>query len=547
MLLSNRSFLDSLYNFAYKRTNGSFEAEDLCSEIIVMVLAAARKNSEIYNPKAFIWTIARRVYADFAEKRSRYAKSTYNYRRVNSAFLGNDPIDEYIEIENDRMQFRRIMREICFLSKIYRDVCIMYYLDEMTITEISKRLGNITENAVKQRLHSARKTIKSGVEKVDNINLGFLTVKPIDMVFLGWSSVVGVEYDPEITAERRFSKNLLYLCKDTERSVKELSEMLNVPMIFVEEEVEVQVKGVGGYYGLLKKTDNGKYISNFIIVDYSDYMKTCEIYKKYVDIIAKRFVDYLGTDEQKILNKPFINKQTDVRYVAWAILKRAVHAFSKRLESVFINKYYPEVVQTRREVYKFGIALKDGQNFGATLYCSPGGRGFDIGGYKYVFMNSIDGRRVQSPFYDKQNVLQHAGVLLTIRSIGGLAVSSLNDEDREVAARAIEYGLVKKEEDMLYPKILIGATHDVGKNIFNDFIVKINDLLEPIADELYSLIKKSAPRHMASEYKLFASMTALGMMDGLIEKCIELGALIPPKNAPSTEGMFLIVSNEKFV
>ena len=164
-LLDDKNFLDSLYRFAYKRANNSYEAEDLCSDIILSVLSAAQKNSDINNPYAFVWTIARRVYADFSEKRRIFANARiateYSDDVIN---ICADPIDEYVENENDKMQLRRIMREICFLSKIYRDVCVMYYLDEMKISDIAQRL-EITENAVKQRLHSARETIKKGAEK----------------------------------------------------------------------------------------------------------------------------------------------------------------------------------------------------------------------------------------------------------------------------------------------------------------------------------------------------------------------------------------------
>lgn len=55
-LLNDKDFLSSLYGFAYKRTNSSFEAEDLCSDIILSIMSSIRKNSEINSPHAFVWT-----------------------------------------------------------------------------------------------------------------------------------------------------------------------------------------------------------------------------------------------------------------------------------------------------------------------------------------------------------------------------------------------------------------------------------------------------------------------------------------------------------
>lgn len=38
--LCEKDFLDKLYGFAYKRSNTSFEAEDLSSEIILSIILA---------------------------------------------------------------------------------------------------------------------------------------------------------------------------------------------------------------------------------------------------------------------------------------------------------------------------------------------------------------------------------------------------------------------------------------------------------------------------------------------------------------------------
>ncbi len=46
-LLEDKDFLDKIYHFSYHRCNTSFEAEDLCSDIILAVLSAIRKQERI--------------------------------------------------------------------------------------------------------------------------------------------------------------------------------------------------------------------------------------------------------------------------------------------------------------------------------------------------------------------------------------------------------------------------------------------------------------------------------------------------------------------
>ncbi len=108
-LFDDKDFLDSLYGFAYKRTGNSYEAEDLCSDIICAAISAIHKNSDINNIYAFVWTVARRAYADFSEKR-RFSANTGIVTEYSDEVLNicADSIDEYTENESDKSQLSRI-------------------------------------------------------------------------------------------------------------------------------------------------------------------------------------------------------------------------------------------------------------------------------------------------------------------------------------------------------------------------------------------------------------------------------------------------------
>ena len=67
-MLSDKSFLDKLYGFAYKRCSTSHDAEDLCSDIILAILRSVQRGKSIDNFYAFARTVAHHVYADFCEK-----------------------------------------------------------------------------------------------------------------------------------------------------------------------------------------------------------------------------------------------------------------------------------------------------------------------------------------------------------------------------------------------------------------------------------------------------------------------------------------------
>ena len=137
----------------------------------------------------------------------------------------------------------------------------MFYIDRLKVHEISSRL-KISETTVKQRLFSARNSVR---KEVETMNERGYVLKPIKLAFSGTGSPCG--NDPRSKTERMFSQNLIYLCKDKPKSAKELSEELCVPMPYIEEELEIQCHGENGKYGMLRKLENGKYAVNIHLVD----------------------------------------------------------------------------------------------------------------------------------------------------------------------------------------------------------------------------------------------------------------------------------------
>ena len=62
-LLNDKDFLDKIYHFSYHRCNSSFEAEDLCSDIVLAVISAIHKQERIDNFYAFVWTVERQIFS----------------------------------------------------------------------------------------------------------------------------------------------------------------------------------------------------------------------------------------------------------------------------------------------------------------------------------------------------------------------------------------------------------------------------------------------------------------------------------------------------
>ena len=113
--------------------------------------------------------------------------------------------------------------------------------------------------------------------------------------------------DPRNVCTRMLSKHIVWLCHKKPMSASEIAEELNVPTVYVEEELEILAKGDNGEYGLLRRLDNGKYAINFILFDKDVIEKAhalyveqlpniCGIISKYIE---KHKEEYLPLSEQE--------------------------------------------------------------------------------------------------------------------------------------------------------------------------------------------------------------------------------------------------------
>ena len=95
------------------------------------MVKAAHTDGEIANLYSFIWKVARNVYADFSNNRRRYADTFYD-----------GDADEVLQFVADKEQeddsdelLDSVYRRIAFLTKAYREVMIMYYIDGLSTAD----------------------------------------------------------------------------------------------------------------------------------------------------------------------------------------------------------------------------------------------------------------------------------------------------------------------------------------------------------------------------------------------------------------------------
>lgn len=503
--IMNQELLDKLFGFCYARTADSHEAEELCSDIVFALVKAAQKEGEIEEIYPFIWRVARNVYADFSGKKRQRSERSYAGNPEEELLLMEAPesvesvLEATLSEEEDIYQLKRIYRQISFLTKAYRDVMVAFYLDGLSIKDIAAIYG-VKETTIKQRLFSARNLIRQELDEkgTGKVEMSDKEKKPVTFQTIDyeiWGTGNPTTGDPRDVCTRQLSKQVVWLCKNKPRTAKEISEELNLPMMYAEEELEIQTQGEKGNYGLLKKLPDGRYINNFVLLDAKEMDALEHVYIKRIPSICEKVIAYVEKNKETYLSFPYWNKKMDLNLVLWQHVHTMAYIFNGLVENRLEKEYFAQVEQSNRPFTCFGYRTEQGRR--------TWGGGFDqsygenICGYSNVVAENLYVTKLQAHFHCGGEVMLDAKFQLAIRAVKGLEISSLSETEQEQAAKAIAEGYLYREGDMLYTKILVCSIDDwMNLTKLNDGLIQeYKPEVEAVAEEIAALIKKYVPEH----------------------------------------------------
>jgi len=529
--------LDKLFGFCYARTNDGYEAEELCSDIVYAIVKAAHSDGEIESIYPFIWRVARNVYADFSNNRRKNAETVYEGY---SEEILLDVAEEYSEDSTELLA--SVYRRIAFLTKAYREVMIMFYIDGLSTAQIAKKQGT-SEVAVRQRLFSARQKIKSEVEEMGEIYNRPVALDKINFVF--WGTGAPAWGDPSNICDRMLSNHIVWLCHKKPMSASEIAAELNVPTLYIEEELEILRKGENGEYGLLRRLDNGKYAINIVLLDKDVFEKANEIYMERLPKICDTISNYIEEHKAEYLAYPYLNKKVDMNLILWQQISEISCAFSENVKRILKEKHFSDVAEVDRPYSCFGY-VDNGKRYGGGC---DGEYAENLCGFSKVHIRNIYITRIKAHFRCGHNIARDPQIQLALRSIEGLDIKTLSEKEKEHAAKAIECGYLYRDGDMLYTKVLVNALIDNYTLLEKDLFKISNGLrcgyfdtdAEIVAEKIAELIKKSIPDYLLGEWKFANVLANAPVLDAVVECLIEKGVLTPPEDGIGAEGCWMSV------
>ncbi len=528
--LLDREMLESLYGFSYARTGNSTKADELCSDIVFAIVKAARKEGEIEHPRAFLWRVARNVYADYAKER-RCAVNMASAVDVQELSLPEEGTDE----EEGRIE--AIKKQIAFLGMAYREVMVAYYFEGLSVRCIAERMGT-SENAIRQRLFSARNQVREGVlEMEESKNERPIEYERVDFYRCGTGNPTT---SPWPRCARTLSSQIVAICNGKWFTPVQVSGMLHIPTLYVEEEMSILSEG----YGLLREKE-GRYTTNIVLFT-SEQIKeawtiTIDLAPVVADAIEKAFL----TRREELLARPFLNHRVEENLVRWLLVRWLSYIPEKMVIEAMRSKM-PR--QEERLFTAYGYDLKDAR----PITCGIDGiKGMGLCGYDTVAFCNYYNKYIRAHFHCEHNISTDGQLQMAIKALGGLAVEGLNEEERETASNAIARGYLMREGDMLWTRILswkFGRCGNGDCSVWDNSVVGTDDLVDyteiqmetdQIARRLGDYLNGVLPAHLLSDWEMGVGLAMLPMEEKVLDILVERGVLIPEADGIGAVGCFM--------
>ena len=258
--------LTAIYGYAFSKLYDKDKVEDLASEIVYEIIVSARnlQNEEAF--WGFAWKIAENTFRRFIRKRE-LAAQTIELTEENVGVYELSPEQEYIQKETDSKEIYLLRRELSLLKKTHREVCVAYYVDNKSCSQIAKE-QNISVEMVKYHLFKTRKLLKEGIGMTRT--LGEKSYNPGTFRLDFW----GDKNNYDGLFKRKLPGSIVLAAYYESITAEALSVELGVSMPYLEEEIEILEAA-----GVLKRTGD-KYQTNIVIITDSIRSFESRIYQR---------------------------------------------------------------------------------------------------------------------------------------------------------------------------------------------------------------------------------------------------------------------------
>jgi len=149
-------YINKIYRFVFLKVSSQDVAQDLTSETFLRGWESFKNKTDIENPQAFLYQIARNLVVDFYRE-----KGKANFVSTESVQI-IDPREDLEEKANFKFDLEKIKVVLADLREDYQNVIIWHYLDDLPIQQVANMMDR-SEDATRVLLHRALKSLKERI------------------------------------------------------------------------------------------------------------------------------------------------------------------------------------------------------------------------------------------------------------------------------------------------------------------------------------------------------------------------------------------------
>lgn len=296
--------MDKVFFYCIKRCNNRIDAEDLSQDILLDIMININKGIKIENFDYYIWQICKNHYSKYVARKVKDRENMIVVEEINEP--GNEPssLDKLINFEKITM----INSAIKLLSSDYAEILYSYYVEDRSLSFIADKL-NLPLGTVKYRLFNIKNRLKEYL-KMERLN-GKKAFVPKEYQT---HRSGGANLDPEEYTSGLIQQNLLLHSYGNPCSLEDYAIEMGISLPYIENIVKSLE-----YATLLIKDQNGKYLTNFIMIDKDIDLKVLKLIKQRSNEYTKLIVEYCKkhfNEWKKLVN----NDLLDDNKLMWSYL-----------------------------------------------------------------------------------------------------------------------------------------------------------------------------------------------------------------------------------
>ncbi|MDD3477539.1 MAG: sigma-70 family RNA polymerase sigma factor [Candidatus Izemoplasmatales bacterium] len=502
-----KTYYPLFISFAKSRLSSRHDAEDLAQDIMIACYESLKRNPQIENINAYLWSIAHYTLQRwYSKKKWVLTDDVSSFTNVvHEQSIGLEPMI----LEEERMQIRH---EILHLSQHIRQTMISFYFEGMSMADIAED-QMIPLSKVKYYLFTGKSKIKENM-----MNPTQTLLRPEEL-HLYKSAIDFSSVNLWSVYQRTLPRQIALLCHGTDLDVTDLSMSTGVPAMYLEEELQLLMQS-----GTMKSTNQKKYRTNFHILSSSKIEELVQLFHAMHEDYFSEISNRWQRDLDQLKSTDLFQYEASDQQYAWFYANQIPDSMILAWQ----DEEYPQILSCGSRAFIFAAQAKE---FRWSMGATPTEiEGVTIWGSDCLELG-IEGNQALLHRHEVANALWDLCRGLT------------KPEDEELYAELIQKGMATRIEGAVYTTLPISTPK--SRAFMTQIQHELYSFISPKMEELFeSATKIIAPTipHDLKPYTNGYVKTWISFLAGvtLKETLYKKGFLKLPKDRESAPGFSFI-------